>query len=154
MGADLIVHIAIVPNEITGTMRKNAQNRIDRLLEAADKQDKLVLPDRELRWEDLLPELQEVGKALEQEGDAYAAEDVTNCIRGTLREEKLLDNLVDVLTNGGYRDTVMRPMKPFDRRHHILVCGDMSWGDKPEGEGFRLLSIIYAYGFWQDFEVQ
>jgi hypothetical protein len=153
MGADLIVHIVFVPTKITAAMKKRAQKRIDQIVGLVDKQLKLVLPDREMAWEDLPAKLQDIGKELENSYGLTGAEDVLDRIKKDLGDPKLVDNLTDFLLSPATRDSAWRGLFPFSKKHRVVVAGDMSWGDPPDGEGFQALCLLFIYGLDKCFGV-
>lgn len=44
------------------------------------------------------------------------------------------------------RDTCSRP-DPDDPRQKIVYAGEMSWGDEPDGYGYRMLKRAFTWGF-------
>lgn len=44
------------------------------------------------------------------------------------------------------RDTCSR-QDPDDARQKLVYAGEMSWGDEPEGYGYRMLKQAFAWGF-------
>ncbi len=46
----------------------------------------------------------------------------------------------------GSRDTCSRS-DPCNARQKIVYAGEMSWGDEPEGHGYRQLKRAFAWGF-------
>lgn len=58
--------------------------------------------------------------------------------------EKLVKNFVEWWRTCEGRDTAGRSL-PSDKNQKIVVCGEMSWGDSPEGYGYTTMNRAYWY---------
>jgi hypothetical protein len=67
-------------------------------------------------------------------------------IEGLLADpEELLDEIVEAW-NGGYRDVAT---KALPNRKQAFWAGGMSWGDSPDGAGYKAMEAAYAYGIFE-----
>jgi hypothetical protein len=145
MGADLITFICVGPKKLTlsETRRRNvvqhAMNRRKRVLETAcrDLAKTRKLSPEEMRQADDFEDALEDFLRNECDGEEILVNVTPKDVRTTLVQ------LVD-LWNGDERprDLAYRLWK--NRR--IVVAGDMSWGDEPEGYGFQLLKRAQTMG--------
>lgn len=65
--------------------------------------------------------------------------------------EYAYDGLVNDLLaacNGKYRDTATRA-DPHDPKYRIVVAGELSWGDEPEGAGYETLKAAACIGLFE-----
>lgn len=120
MGADLITTIVVGPEKVQLTPAKRKK-----VLEAAKQRVKACA-----KWSGgPLPE------GMMDEMDVESLAD--------LKAKDISKVLNDVLSlwNGkvSFRDTNSRTFKQGGKVGKVLVAGDMSWGDSPDGEGYRIL---------------
>jgi hypothetical protein len=137
MGADLISWILIGPEKVklSPGKRKNLLNSCKEIVFAA----KMSASGR------TLSKKQE--KLLEPLDDEYNVEYAAD-----LEPVKVLDAFLDLWTRAGYRDTSTRAVTLHGEDYQILVAGDTTWGDEPEGGGYQtiknagMLGIPYKLG--------
>lgn len=55
--------------------------------------------------------------------------------------------------HSGYRDTSWRVFGK-NNQHRTVFCGDMSWGDSPDGLGYTALHNAAALGLWEEFGIE
>ncbi len=145
MGADLITFVCVGPKNLTlsAARRRNvvqhAMNRRKRVLETACRD---LAKTRKLSPEQLR-QTADFEDALEDflRNECDGEEILVNVTPKDVREP--LERLIN-LWNGDERphDLVYRLWK--NRR--IVVAGDMSWGDEPEGYGYQLLKQAQTMG--------
>jgi hypothetical protein len=56
---------------------------------------------------------------------------------------KEVRNFVDAWNDGCFRDLSYR-MDPFHPRRKVVVAGERSWGDEPDGAGYQMLKKAFA----------
>jgi hypothetical protein len=166
MGADLIVYIMKGPAKVTKVKRAAALRAVDAFLAAGadllSAYDTVKLYEtRGKGWEEVLQEdlkrCEQVVEDLTNSRDSVLSDycedrgDDAQRIVGALKEmssffspEEFVDEFIAWWENGGGRDTSGRP-DPDDQKKRIQVCGDMSWGDSPEGYGYTLTSKAYWF---------
>lgn len=60
-----------------------------------------------------------------------------------LQAEGMVDQIVCLLTNHSGRDTISRP-DPNNPSRCLCFAGEMTWGDEPDGLGYRCMRLIHA----------
>lgn len=78
--------------------------------------------------------------ALSATGEYFDPEDIPENPEPQIRE------FVAWWSRPGTRDTARR-QDPDDPGQVLLYAGDMSWGDEPEGGGYRMLKQAYTWGY-------
>lgn len=142
MGADLITYIVKGPAKLSEKSRaeavKLAENIISACKEAVEKQDSGAgLSDKEIK------QLQQLtGLDLDDNLESMAALN-PECVVGDLYEA-WAENFRDV--NGRY--------DPDDENQKILVAGELSWGDEPEGAGYQALKNAERCGLFEFFGIR
>lgn len=58
-------------------------------------------------------------------------------------------DLDEGLPGDGYRDTAAREFKIGGKEYTVVCCGDMSWGDEPDGAGYQELKQAFRWGIVQ-----
>lgn len=158
MGADLIVFIAKGPRKFTKLNRKKTlklaleiQAHVKKMVEKLKKDDHTPEEAEELdemmgspllsgfRCQKGIDDLSEAEDYL----DFIVAEDVP----------KLVTEFEDWWTSCSGRDTAGRS-DPDDKRQEIRVCGEMSWGDSPDGYGYTLMDKAYMFDIPQNLGVR
>lgn len=66
---------------------------------------------------------------------------------------EIVDNFVGLWRNGDARDCAKRE-DPFDSEVQIMVAGERTWGDTPDGDGFQTLRTAFELGIAQQLGVQ
>lgn len=149
MGADLITFIGVGPSKLSRSkaLRKKAETKLKSFVEMAVKWSSLVdkiedpQPDTDIEvLQDQLDKLDTLGDT-EVDNVRWAREYQDD-------PKKLLNELFEVWDSGSSRDVNKRLLpdpskndvwrKP-SKKKSIVVAGDMSWGDPPDGFGFQTL---------------
>ena len=78
--------------------------------------------------------------ALSATGQMFDPEDIPRNPRAVIRE------FVAWWATTDGRDTCSR-QDPDDARQKLVYAGEMSWGDDPDGHGYRMLQRAFAWGF-------
>lgn len=76
---------------------------------------------------------------------------------GTLKElAKEVQEFIDGWNSGEFRDMSSRedPDNECDNDRKVVVAGEMSWGDEPDGLGYQLLKKAFGLGIAQLLGVQ
>lgn len=151
MGADYIGYLVIGPQTLTPTTgkltraKKQAQKILDMVSELGDEHaDFETIADRYAPW-------------LKHLNFKSMVDSDFTCLGG-LKADKAIGDLLD-FWNGSSRDANMR-MLHFDHLGHKLrppikvVCaGDMTWGDEPDGWGYRTLKVAELLGLFDVFKI-
>lgn len=147
MGADLIVWVMFGPNKFTKTQvkaaRKIVEEQLGLLKEIVNIQnyepDKRDLPDVEDKLEELEGQL---GSSLKYEYDN--GEDYESLSHRTT--DQILHHIHEAWS-GEYRDIAIRGVPNPTRGgiEKVVVAGEMSWGDEPDGEGYQGLKMISLF---------
>ena len=66
---------------------------------------------------------------------------------------KIVQGFVDDWNKPHYRDMASRP-DPDDRNRKVVVAGELSWGDEPDGAGYQLLKRAFGLGIAQSLGVK
>lgn len=154
MGADLIVFIAKGPVTFSEANRKKALRRATRIHKAANTllallkspQDEDSMIAANTLFEDEL-----FCEAKEQ----YCIEEVEDFENYfPLKDPNaLMKEFLDWWGSFDGRDTSGRP-DPDDPKQQIVVCGEMSWGDIPEGYGYTMMREAYCYDIPQSLGIR
>lgn len=152
MGDDLIVHICKGPVKIPKwklrramTHAKAVKKYAKKMVEAYDR----VEEGKDSTWDKGLLEAapkHRLLKAFFEEEQYESIDDAYDglCTLAETDEEKFVANFARWWNTGSARDTSWR-FDPDDRKRKILVCGDTSGGDSPDGEGYNLMRSAYWY---------
>ena len=67
-----------------------------------------------------------------------------------LKPAEVLNCFLDVWNNTPFRDTTSRLFRPGNRGkwYKIVVAGDMSWGDDPDGAGYQTINEARLLGLF------
>ena len=76
-------------------------------------------------------------------------EDLVSAFEGPAKD--LVDNLFEICTSGA-RDVNDRYVSNEDQRK-ILVAGELSWGDEPDGFGYQTLKWASIFGLFPLFDI-
>lgn len=150
MGADLIVFIAKGPNkfqkrtvERATRHAKRVQEHSKKLVALMDKEnaDEQMVKDQidELFKNELLNGLK--GQRMSDTPDE--ADDYLRVMAGTDTKE-FVEEFVDWWRSCSGRDTAGRS-DPDNKNKKIVVCGEMSWGDTPDGYGYTTMDKAYWF---------
>jgi len=139
MGADLITFILVGPESLKLT-RGRRQNILNRCEEVRDAATAVTNGDGSKKQKLLVEGL-----------DEYARETLALC-----EPSKVLDYFLEVWNNAGPRDVNSRLFRPAPgkRMLKLLVAGDMSWGDEPEGAGYQAIKEAYLLGLFPRLGIQ
>lgn len=143
MGADLILYIVVGDKEYDFEVIK------DKAEEAFLKRREQVDRIRQV-WEqglDLNAELAGIAYELFFDNE----DDVTEWLETNNLEHALhvVESFCNDYPNLG-RDTNWRPL----RDKLIVYCGGMSWGDSPDGDGYRMFRKLDELGLWEVFDFE
>lgn len=170
MGADLITYLLKGPAKITQAKRKAALKAIDIFLAAGadlvSAYDTIKLFERKDKgWEEITEkDLKRCETVIEEltntrgsvladfcEDHGEHLDTIVDSFRDDMESfnpEEFVDEFISWWEKGGGRDTNSRP-DPDDMKKRIVVCGDMSWGDAPEGYGYTLCRKAYWFNIPQ-----
>lgn len=162
MGADLIVFIAKGPVKFTKANIKKAEAYAEKVIDYAsgiyealskeDNEENLTPKEQELVDNGLSHTLMQGFNDQEQYSSAREAiRYLENIAASTAKEE--VEKFVSWWTSCSGRDTSGRP-DPDDKKQQIVVCGDMSWGDAPEGLGYTTMNRAYWFNIPQNLGVR
>jgi hypothetical protein len=134
MGADLITFMLVGPEriELTKGKRQNILNFCQERVFAA--------------------QMVSEGKATSKQEKMLNGLD--ECDIDNLSSEKPEEALESFLSlwndvDGGFRDTNSRYFRlGKGKRHQLLVAGDMSWGDEPDGAGYQIVKRANLLGLF------
>jgi len=123
MGADLIAYTVVGPPKLkpSKVLRKKALKRASNIVGAALQSQK----DPDFDWDQ-----DKFLKGIQSE-DWEAV--------STLEPERVLEDLLEIWEGGGARDSTTRVVTIGKQTVRVLTCGDMSWGDEPNGWGYQTL---------------
>jgi len=137
MGADLVGYLVIAPNQISGDM-------VDAAVAQA-----VATCDLARTW----LRLEQTGntEALEAfklpalwEHENLAPDDVADlAAMGEAECRKAVEETIDFLHAPDSRDCALRSI---DEDRFALFCGEMSWGEEPEGDGYQILKRMFLLG--------
>lgn len=133
MGADLIAYILVGPTKLlpSDALKQSITIEASHLCAVAQEAQTAV-------GEQLSPEKEQ----LLQDLDSYEIDYLAS-----LDPQGALRDFLKLWNEGGYRDCetrcVERPGVPTER---ILVAGDMSWGDEPDGAAYQAIKAALALG--------
>jgi hypothetical protein len=139
MGADLIGHLMVGPAKLDSSKREEAIKRVvDNMTWAfAHKDDKDLSESDEWKLEAINNEW--IMDEETEPNPEYA--------------EELVDGLLDLWPFEGRRTTVIR-QDPYNQDRLILFTGEMSWGDSPDTDEFRIISVLAAFEALEIFNIR
>lgn len=138
MGADLITCILIGPEKINLTPKK--QKEIIRsttvFVEAAkravtDPESGVIDPGSGCYYEENLS--QEDKRLLNGEQVEHLEQ------AASLDPQKVLSEFLHLWKGEGFRDCDSRSVRIGRKHYQVVVAGDRSWGDEPDGDGYQTL---------------
>jgi hypothetical protein len=153
MGADLICFILKGPIKVRASEIKKVKKHVAKiiahakLLDAAINRDlanQATLEDESILKEGLDHPLMTDMNGQEQHSAVHDASHYIGQMASTDADKEVEDFLDWWVTCNG-RDTAGRT-DPDDKKKQIVVCGDMSWGDSPEGFGYTTVNRAYWFG--------
>jgi hypothetical protein len=167
MGADLIVFILKGPTKITKASIKKAERRATEIILFASKVYEAIRTrdealngngralndeERELFRTALNNPLLAGFNAQEQHSSTEECEDMFEKMAASTAKDEV-EKFVEWWESPIGRDTSFR-QDPDDKRKQIVVCGDSTWGDGPNGgEGYDLVNEAYWYDIPQNLGV-
>lgn len=140
MGADLITHIVVGPVKLrpSKATQQKVLKHADNVLKRAKQAVKLSGWDYD--GDDLLG-----GLGLEPEDmEGFALVDA----------RQTFDNLLKLWKDGKFRDVSSRLATVGGKQVAIVVAGDSSWGDEPDGLGYETLRDAYRLGMLELLGIQ
>ena len=142
MGADLIGFIVKGPTRIKKDKQKKAVQYLTQLFDAYIEQAKKD-PSKD-------PDINYLRKYIPKQAADMMDIDEEQFIvilqeNARIDPKVLVKTMVDFWHAPNYRDVCV-VIDPDDIKQHIMFAGDMSWGDEPEGPGYRELKRIYWLG--------
>jgi len=154
MGQELFCYIVSVPREIGVNARTRAKERVRKLAALAkNEREKLCEADNaECDWEELTDDLQQLLQ--EENGWCVDGEGIVGCIdRLAGFTDADVDRIIDFLLDPascwdtGWRDDLIEGRR-------VIVAGGATWGDAPDGPGYRNLIDIYRLGLEETLGIQ
>jgi len=152
MGADLCGHFLILPEKNTNKIFNDHLKQLKMLVAKSTSVTAIKsLSGEKTAYtpEQVIGALQKLGvdtqhysEFLGEDDDAELIEHISNDI-GLVDEQGLDLNARDC--NGTSRTINGQPVS-------IYFAGEMSWGDGPEGRGYKLIEMLWHLGFAQKFE--
>ena len=149
MGADLITYILVVPKDIqedkARSFARDLRGELAVILEGLKRGEDL---------DDLTEGRDKAGKALYNVFDGLTID--TESVEALMLDlgDENLDRVLDFLKTTYPRDTNSRPVKIGGEEFNIIVSGDTTWGDTPEGEGYSFCAFILATGLDEALGIQ
>ena len=145
MGVDLIVHILVGPNKITNKRSiERAVKQVKKCVDAAKMANRLLSTNRE---EDIDKDPRKEWLLFLLREEQYSSySEARVCIEAiALSKPKIVvKEFVTWWNRCGSRDTLWRQL-PHDKKKKIVVCGESTYGDTPDGEGFRIVRESWWY---------
>lgn len=153
MGANLICYICIGPKEYGETEKKKAYDVLAGYREKAK-----FLESKVDEWEMLhhpeckawLEEQKDISCVVENWRD-YGSDHIEDLVVFLDAPDCVLDRFFQAW-EGGARDMAVRSY-PDNDDEVIVVAGDMSWGDTPQGIGYQALNDIHRYDLLDVLEI-
>ncbi len=140
MGADLIGYMCIGPKRITAAQKRAATARAKEIFKALRK----WYADDE---ESGTPEVPEILQGLELGGieepcelESLAFGNANFTVADKLHVEVVVARIVQFWNDPDSRDSVCRDISDTEK---VVFCGDISWGDEPDGTGYYLLKMAH-----------
>ena len=159
MGADLITFLAKGPKKFSGNQIKKARLRAEKIINFAShayellrKVDPLTSAEEKFLEECLNNPLLKGFNDQEQYSSVSECDDkMEEMAAATAKDE--VEKFATWWESGDGRDTNSR-VDPDDPKQVIVVCGDMSWGDSPQGYGYTTFSRAYWFDIPQNLGVK
>jgi hypothetical protein len=150
MGADLIVFIAVGPRKFQKRTIGRVAKRAKRIKEHAKKL--ITLMDKENADEQMVKdEIDELFKSDLLNGlkgqrmsDTPDEADVYLRAMADMDTKAFVEEFIDWWYSCSGRDSAGRS-DPFNKKYEIRVCGEMSWGDTPDGYGYTTMDKAYWF---------
>lgn len=136
MGADLIAYICKGPQKLDRSKRDAAVAHTTEIVELAK-----ISGDSEDALDGLL----------EKFGDLSGFEDLESV--ANIEPAEFVDSFIETWDNCDCRDMSFRT-DPDDENQKIVVAGELSWGDTPEGEGYTALNTATVLGLMLIFGIR
>jgi len=137
MGADLVGYLVIVPNQISGDMVAAAVAKAVETCDLARTWLRLEQSEDTKALDALkLPALWEHENLTPDDVEDLATMGEAECC-------KAVEETIDFLHSPDSRDCALRSI---DEDRFALFCGEMSWGEEPEGDGYQLLKRLFLLG--------
>ena len=155
MGADLITYMLVGPNKLADDPKKKEKAILhaSRMIAAVTAWQ--TLHDEHQNSDDAQDEI-EVPATLIRELKHFGI-DPTTCYIDDYNSgvvgvdaETAVNDLFTLWNDGGYRDVNTRGY----RTRQILVAGDMSWGDEPDGAGYQICKRCERLGLFRIYGIE
>ena len=137
MGADLITYAVAMP---TKGVKKIAAKEINRIGKALDALDKEAILAHEKGWDLLVKALGIDGSLYEND---FGEEDVERLWDSVVEDLELVEGFDEGFSArdcGSWNGTI------GGKQVEILYAGDMSWGDSPDGLGYKTIGALWRLG--------
>lgn len=149
MGADLIGYLLKGPRDLPEEKRADA---VQCVINALNVLNQAAIDHREERG--ISPEAQKIVDRclmdIEYELEHYE-EERPEAIKG--RAENLVTDLYAVWNGSNARDLYCR-IDPDDDTQLLFFCGDMSWGDSPDGFAYETIGEAITLGLTEFFHIR
>jgi hypothetical protein len=139
MGADLVIFIVIGPQVLLNSKRYEA-------IAVAQKSIECFRPNMEN------------SDSLDSDIDSYW-ERVSDPNAGPISAEAFVDIFYSMWNNQEGRDVMSRMIEMYDEYGNrferiILVAGNQTWGDEPDGYGYSCLALASMLGLFPVFKIR
>jgi len=149
MGADLIGYLLKGPRDLPEEKRAAA---VECVVNALNLLNQAAIDHREGRG--ISPEAQKIVDRSLMDID-YELEDFEDERPGAIqgRAENLVTDLYAVWNGSNARDLYCR-IDPDDDTQLLFFCGDMSWGDSPDGFAYETIGESHTLGLLEFFNIR
>jgi hypothetical protein len=139
MGADLTTFICKGPRDLNPKKKDQAVELAKSVIAAVNEYFEMKDPT-------------DKDKKLIQRLTGLDIDDLERYEVGDLDPEEVVDNLY-CAWGAGFRDCNART-DPDDDKQAIVVAGDMSWGDEPDGGGYQAFKYASMVGLFEFFGIR
>ena len=133
MGADLCGQFMVVPELEWRVLLEARMNDLEAIMKAK-------LTDTEK-----LADLSELDVDHAYLADSFGSDSDDEVLQ---RIAEMIDLARTFDLDQGYRDQTSLGLSVNGKRIHILFAGEMSWGDSPDGDGYKMLEALNYLGIW------
>lgn len=153
MGADLICFISIGPAKISDVKKKRAAEQVEKIAAFAKQVRDLMNKNEDERSDEESEFLDnatsnELLKNYEEQEQCDQLDPGAVDYMADAKGEEEVNKFVEWWETLSGRDTAGRRL-PEDPAQQVVVCGDMSWGDSPDGYGYSTMRYAYWFGIPQ-----
>jgi hypothetical protein len=157
MGADLIGFLCKGPAKFRKSDIKKAETRAAEIIIFAAKVYELLKKEVKTPEDEEFLESCLIASPLSGFNSQEQYDDIRNCephledISAATAEDEV-EQFVSWWESGSGRDTNSR-LDPDNKRQKIVFCGDMSWGDSPDGHGYTTMNRAFWFDIPQNLGV-